>query len=363
LKKIVLHIVPNLYFGGVEKHMEIISNTRDSTNFNHIFLAIGKGGYAENAIKNNNSEIFCLNYNVNVPNVISIFALMYFIFKIKPSIIHTHGAQANFHGILAAWFCKVKIRISEEVGISKYSIRGKLGFKMIFKFSHSVIAVSKAVQKCLLDENLIESKKTVQIYNPVLLSKLHKKDRSKLSQFKVGFIGRLVPEKNPMGLILAINILKKKHSNFILQIIGDGPQKSDLEEMVNFLRLSEYIEFLGFHSNPEEFLVDFDFYIQPSIAEGFGIAICEAMGIGIPVIVTPNGGMPEIVDHGRTGFIAHNSSPEALAEAMSFFISLGKNKLINMGNLARKSILTRFNSEKYILNIESLYEELLYEFE
>ena len=83
MKKIVLHIVPNLDFGGVEKHMEIISSARDNTNFNHKFLAIGKGGYAENAIKNNNSEIYCLNYNVNVPNIISIFALMYFFLKLN----------------------------------------------------------------------------------------------------------------------------------------------------------------------------------------------------------------------------------------------------------------------------------------
>ena len=357
-EKKVLHIVPHLDFGGVEKHMEIISSFSGYSKYKHVFLVIGKGGTAEDKIKNNNSEVICLNLNVNVPNFLNIVWTFIYIQNIKPLIVHTHGGQANFPGIIAAFLSKVPVRISEEVGISVHSKIGKIGFFFVYKLSHSIIAVSDAVKNNLKIQGLVNINKIKRIYNPVLFSEQNRKIRMGSDPFKIGFVGRLVCEKNPIGLVRAAIILKDKYPNFILKIIGDGPQKEKLIQIIQKFNLSKNIELLGFHPNPEELLLDCDFYIQPSIAEGFGLAICEAMGLGLPVIVTANGGMLEIVDHGKTGWIIENPSPENLAEAMYLFIKIGRWKLFEMGISAKKSVIQRFTPELYLTELEILYQEL-----
>jgi glycosyltransferase involved in cell wall biosynthesis len=99
-------------------------------------------------------------------------------------------------------------------------------------------------------------------------------------------------------------------------------------------------------------------YLQPSISEGFGIALVEAMGCGVPVIATAVGGAPEIIEHGVTGWLLDEPSPDKIAAALRRAWRLGPQRLGEMGRRARQSVEGRFEPALHLQRIEALYAEV-----
>ena len=106
-----------------------------------------------------------------------------------------------------------------------------------------------------------------------------------------------------------------------LRIVGDGPQKNNLEQLANHLGVADVTEFIGavpHHRVPAE-LHQLDIYVAVSRldSESFGVAIVEASACGLPVVVSDAGGLPEVVEHGTTGLVVQRESPQQLADALT----------------------------------------------
>lgn len=120
------------------------------------------------------------------------------------------------------------------------------------------------------------------------------------------------------------------------------------------------MNFCGKKNNVYEYLVKSDIFIYPSIwEEAFGISIIEAMGLGIPVIATKKGGIPEIIVNNENGFLVESNNEEELANTIEKVISYIKNNDID--KLEKNAIDTakRFNINNTIKNLEKVYKELL----
>jgi len=356
----VLHLVASLNFGGVEKHLEIIARHSNGSQYRPIFCAIAQGGATEKLLLDLGHEVICLGMDAKIPNLNAIYKLTKLILHTRPLIVHTHGAEANFHGIIAAFIARVPVRIAEEIGIPTHSNLAKLAFLIIYKLANRVIGISDSVVNWLIASGEVNIGKAVRLYNPVILPPQKKSVISKHNDvFRIGFVGRLEPVKNPMVLLKMVKRLHEAHIPVELLIVGDGSLRRALEEQVDEQMLRKQVVFFGYQDDPFQIIGECDLYIQPSISEGFGLAIVEAMSCGVPVIATAVGGAPEIIQHGVTGWIVPVSDEPSLISAVKIAIAQGPDKLCAMGISARKSVEGRFDPEHYIASLEDLYSRYI----
>ncbi len=355
----VMHIVTSLDFGGVEKHMENIASAYNDSNFKHSFIAIGLGGSSEVKLRELGFEVICLGQQAKIPSYSAVLSLFKLFKRESVTVVHTHGAEANFHGLIAAWLAGVPVRIGEEIGIPTHSRLAKIIFALAFKFSDRVIGVADAVVKWLYESGEVRKDKLIRIYNPIpVRSDVQHEDKLENS-FTVIFVGRLEPVKNPLSLIYAVNQLKERGVLLSVCIVGDGSQRKLLEEEVARLGLDTSVSILGYKDDPSIYIRKSNVFIQPSYSEGLSLALIEAMGCGVPVIATPVGGAPEVIEQGVTGWLLKDSTSESVADALETAYLYGTDSLSLMGEKAHIAVKTRFNPNLYLKAVHDLYSSVL----
>ncbi len=135
-------------------------------------------------------------------------------------------------------------------------------------------------------------------------------------RFVVGFVGRLDRPKGADLLVEAAARLPRQERPWCFYLVGDGPQRGPLEARIRRLGLEGTVILAGLHENPAAVLRAFDVAVVPSRREAFGIAALEAMRMRVPVIVSPVGGLPELVRDGETGIVLPRLDAECIAEAI-----------------------------------------------
>jgi N-acetyl-alpha-D-glucosaminyl L-malate synthase BshA len=143
-----------------------------------------------------------------------------------------------------------------------------------------------------------------------------------------------------------------------LLLIGDGPERSSAEWLAVKKGIHKKVDFLGKQDRINEKLAVGDVLLLPSELESFGLAALEAMACEVVPIATNEGGLPEVVDHGKTGFLAPVGAVETMANYAIDILS-DENKLRQMGEAARASAQARFCASKIIPMYERFYREVL----
>ncbi len=160
-------------------------------------------------------------------------------------------------------------------------------------------------------------------------------------------IGRLVSVKGHDILLEALYHVRQQGFSVQLQIIGDGPLRSELEGLALRLNLVDCVEFLGAQSQEQvcQNLNEADVFIMPSRSEGFAVACLEAMAMELPVIASNVTGFPEAITENVTGLLVQVENTESLAEAIIWMIQHPEQRLV-MGKQGRATVLARFTREK-----------------
>jgi len=135
-------------------------------------------------------------------------------------------------------------------------------------------------------------------------------------EFVIGFVGRLDRAKGADLLVEAAAALHRPGDSRRFLIVGDGPERGRLQDRIRTLGLEGTVVLAGLHENPAAIMRAFDAGVVPSRREAFGIAALEMMRMRVPVIVSPAGGLPELVQDGRTGIVLAQLCPEAIAQAV-----------------------------------------------
>ncbi len=143
-----------------------------------------------------------------------------------------------------------------------------------------------------------------------------------------------------------------------LLLVGDGPDRSECERLCRELNLCEHIKFLGKQEALVELLNAADIFLIPSQSESFGLAALEAMACGLPVVASSVGGLPELVKHNETGFIAEIGDIDRMAKYVIDLLSNDKKYQIFSEN-ARNRAVNLFDKSKIIPIYEQHYENVL----
>jgi glycosyltransferase involved in cell wall biosynthesis len=212
------------------------------------------------------------------------------------------------------------------------------------------IAITNAVRNYAISSKEISSKYPLRVihygYTPTCKTSgyVEKKSTnvSNLSQsLRVVTVGRLVKQKDQKTLITSVAELRKSGKDVVLTIIGDGPLRSDLQQLSDRLGVSSYVEFSGRIQNPIDQLRKADVFILPSIYEGFGLVLLEAMDCGLPIIAADNTCIPEVL--GGAGVLFRTGDTVDLASKI-----LGLFDWELRATYSKRSILrlTEFNPRK-----------------
>jgi glycosyltransferase involved in cell wall biosynthesis len=192
-----------------------------------------------------------------------------------------------------------------------------------------VVAVSGAVKDALIESG-ISYKKIDIIYNSIALERFSpdKVDRDAVRRefgiesdtIVIGTAGKLHQGKGVFDLLYAAHLLMEKYPNVRLIFVGEGPERTRLEQEAQRLSMHDKVIFAGMRKDIERLYAAIDIFVLPSTWEAFGMVLIEAMAMGKPVIATPVGGIPEIIDDDVNGMLVPPHNPDAIAHAIARYI-------------------------------------------
>lgn len=350
----ILRLTTLLDFGGQEKQYLSFTEQPKLLKHHYVFAAIGFGGNAEETLRERGFEVHILNQLFAIKNMSNIWKVYQLIKKVKPDIVHTAAAEANFHGIIAAKLAGVKTIIGEEVGIPNHSSTAQKVFRWVYRLADQVIGVSQSVKNHMVNTGEIPESKGKVIYNPVSIPTPFPKKES--PNFEIVYVGRLEIVKNVETLIKAF--ANSNHAHAHLTIVGDGRERHHLEALTSTLQMDSKITFTGFTSEPSKYLSNADLFVLPSFSEGFGIAAAEALFLKIPVLCSRVGGIPEFVKDGENGWLFDPKNTAELTAKLNQIIAMDAESLKMMGSKGYDKVINEFTVEKYIENLERFYHQL-----
>jgi glycosyltransferase involved in cell wall biosynthesis len=142
-----------------------------------------------------------------------------------------------------------------------------------------------------------------------------------------------------------------------LLVVGDGPQRSELEALAGSLGVADVVRFLGYRDDAIQILASSDVLCHATLFEGMPMVVLEAMALGLPVVATRAPGVTEVIDDGRTGLLVPPRDPAALAAAILRVLAHDdlRERLVSA---ARTEIASTHNTEAWVARIEAIYEDL-----
>jgi glycosyltransferase involved in cell wall biosynthesis len=186
--------------------------------------------------------------------------------------------------------------------------------------------------------------------------------RARVGQDKgSGIIGaacRLVSLKGLTHLIRAFAAIHTEFPKVRMEIVGQGPERGSLQAQVESLGLTGCVTFLGWQNDLMPVLKRWQIFVVPSLQEGFGIAALEAMAAGLPVVASAVGGLPELIAHGRTGWLVPPGDSTALANRLRELVSnpaLG----MEMGVAGATRAYDSFSSDRMVAAISGIYDRVM----
>lgn len=187
-----------------------------------------------------------------------------------------------------------------------------------------ILCVSDKVKNQFLKKFGIEFRADVQ-YNPVDSNTIKLLSNDSVNILPTHMpalvtLGRLEQQKGYIRLVSQLGELYKKGYTFSLWILGEGSQRSRLEEIINDYQMNDYVQLLGFHSNPYKYISKCDAFVCSSYAEGFSTAATEALILGKPIFTTDCSGMKELFGDENCGEIIDNTD-EALYMLLERLVS------------------------------------------
>lgn len=179
-------------------------------------------------------------------------------------------------------------------------------------------------------------------------------------------VSRLVEKKGIEDALHAVALIVKKYPNVHYTIVGDGPLYTKLKNLIGKLGISKYVTMVGSvpHQKIQSFLKKAHLFILPSTKgkdgnqEGIPNALKEAMALGLPVISTYHSGIPELVDHMRSGLLVPERNPQRLAESIIYLIE-HSDTWESMGKIGRQKIEEEFDIEDHLSRLEGYFYSLV----
>jgi len=367
---IIFHLDDSKNLRGGERQLLYLSEELNKLKIINYIVA-KKNSPLEKEAKKINTPLLNLPY-LSDWDFISAIILAFKIKKIIANsktipIIHSHTGKTASIALITSIFIKAITIVHRRVD---FRLKGYLSVLKYKKVDY-IISISNAIKKILVKSG-INSQKISVINSSIDFKKIKIEDK-KLAKEKISeiykiykkniFIGSLialVPHKDPLNLIRAAKYVVEKYRNVEFLICGEGELKEKCKDEIKRLNLGNNFHLLGYCSNNIEILNALDIFVLPSKEEGLGSVLIEAMALGLPIVATDAGGIPEIIKNRINGIIVPKENPSELGKAL---IELIENKDLRE-NLSQKAkdISKYYSSEIMAKKTIDIYEKAIKNF-
>jgi glycosyltransferase involved in cell wall biosynthesis len=356
----ILHTESSMGWGGQENRSLLESEELVKRGHKAIILCQPKSGLAKRAQKSG-IRIALVRMRTSFDPV-AINLVRGLLRKEKINIINTHSSRDSWIATIGAWLSGRKHIVVRTRHLA-IGIKKSLTYTLL---PDKIVTVSEYVRRLFMDQG-IQPDKVITIPSGIDLMKF---DPSKTDNTLREEIG--INQADPLVVMVAILRFNKGHYYFVnaakkviedfpdtkFLIVGDGPQRKNIERYVNELDLRNNVLMLGLRDDIPRILASADIYVMPSLREGMGQSTMEAMAMGVPVIVSNVGGLPELVIDNQTGIVVPPKDVSSLAKAMITMLS-DKEKSRRLAEAARQSIRDKYSIERTIDKTLELYAALL----
>jgi glycosyltransferase involved in cell wall biosynthesis len=297
----------------------------------------------------------------------------------RPDILHTHTAKAGTVGRVAALLAG---RRGPRIVVHTFHghvLRGYFGplrsrlFRLLERWLASrttaLIAVSPQVRDDLVALGVAPPERFVVIRLGIELDERVAPEQNGRAEsrrylgigpdrFAVGWIGRMTAVKRTDDVLVAFKRLRDEGIDAVLCMVGDGPDRPDLERRAHELGIVRDTLFLGYQEDVAPFYAAFDALVLPSSNEGTPVSAIEALAAGRPVVATRVGGVPDVVEEGDDGFLVEPGATDDLADRLA---QLARDPELRerMGRAGRERVLPRYAVERLVDDVDRLYRSLL----
>jgi glycosyltransferase involved in cell wall biosynthesis len=278
----------------------------------------------------------------------------------RPTILHTHLVHADVYGQLAGSLARVPLRLSTKHGFNEFREGRWFGLadRSVGSLAHVHIAISQGLARYLAEtEGFEEEAFEIVHYGIAAHDSVVPYARP---EPRLLCIGRLIPIKGHLVLLRALAQARKAAPGVTLDLAGRGPLEPALKSYARELGLDGAVHFLGFVSPVGDAIENAAIVVVPSLGEGFGMVALEAMERGRPVVASAVGGLPEIVEDGRTGLVVATGDAGALAAALVDLAS-DPARAAAMGAAGRERAVTAFTQARCTDRTDALYRAALAE--
>lgn len=365
----ILHVISNLSVGGAEMHLlslaDGLSRSGHDVSVAYFREQPDEARSLVPDFQSSRIKLFDLGYNSN--KILAWIRLFRIVRELKPDIVHTHLSRRDMLAPRLSRLAGASSVISTVHNVEPFF--NSSIWRPIIRWSYGandcLIGISGAVIKTLKHQLMIPNQKLELIHYGINVERFLTKEGNDLKQefgfakndFVIGNIGRLDPQKGQKYLIRAMPLIKEASPNARLVIVGhDCGLKDDLQELIESLGLQGDVIITGFR-DATSVLKTFDIFVLPSLWEGLGLVLLEAMACKKPVVASNIDAIPEIVDNGKTGFLVSPKDTKALAEAIIKILQ-DSNLLKSLGDAGYHRAISEFSINKMVTKTTEVYEEL-----
>ncbi|THJ24582.1 MAG: glycosyltransferase [Nitrospira sp. CG24E] len=386
----VIHVITRLDYGGSARNTMLTALSHDRTQFEPLVVAgcpgrwDAQGGQAateENCRQLEKAAVRwmllpSLTREVHpIKDARALWQLIRLFRQEQPALVHTHTSKAGVVGRVAAWWAGVPVIVHTPHGHVFYGHFGPLRSwlflqveRVLSAITHRLIALTEAERQDHLDRSVGNPGRFAVVPSGI--------DRERFGRARidgkqqpdwfgcpsdalvVGSVGWLTDIKGHEYLIAAIAKLKQDFPSLHLVIIGSGNRQNALLQQAESAGLRDAVHLLGHREDIAVCLAGMDLFVLPSLNEGMGRALIEAMAAGLPVIASRVGGIPAVISHERTGLLVSPGDASALAEALRRFLDRPE-WAKQLGVAASRSVDSRYGSASMVRAIESIFTEAL----
>jgi glycosyltransferase involved in cell wall biosynthesis len=363
----IAHVTFDMRIGGAEQVILNLIESTDTLKFDVSILCLENrlGPFGEN-LEKKGYKVTCLGRSPGF-DLSLVVRLRHHLIKNGIDIVHCHQYTPYVYGVIGALLTKCRVIFTEHGRFFPDLRKPKrvLVNPLLNLVTNSVTAISAATRDALVTYENFPKHKIQVIYNGIDDTRfIGFQGQGEKSFFNIdgdahvlGTVARLDSIKNQQMMIKSLKRVHEFHPNTYLVIVGDGPERANLETLVKYLDLMPFVIFTGFRQDTHLFYQFMDLFLLTSFSEGTAMTLLEAMASGVPCLATDVGGNPEIVEHGETGYLVPSDDVGALSKAISSLLD-NKPLMKKIGNQGRRRFENRFFADKMVETYEKLYERV-----
>jgi glycosyltransferase involved in cell wall biosynthesis len=368
----ILHIVSTLKRGGVASSLAYLLPELDRIAGFDVDVATmhGSGGFGQEL-----ARLGLTPYRLDLDHKYDLRArgrLRSLILRGRYDVVHSHGWPCLLFAALAVpRGTRAPVLVTTEHNVTNRRRRPLLRpvDRLLYRPYSNIVAVSQAVADSLARWHPGLEPRITTIHNGILPDRFVASSGARERIRKEHGI----PERAPALVTVAGGLTAQKGIDVLLTalaslsgtdalrphlvLVGDGPLRSDLDGQARRLDLTPRVHFLGFRSDIPDLLAAADLFVLPSRWEGCPMVLLEAMAAGVPVVATRVGGVPEIVDHDRSGLLVPPEDPEALAAAIETILS-SPDRAQEIAAAGCESVAKRFHAGMLAGELAALYVQI-----